>query len=85
MAETTRTEEFKVSGEDLLNSVKKLINEGNVRRIVIKDKDGITLFEIPLMAGIAATVLMPVLVAIGAIAALATNYTIVVERVEKAG
>jgi len=56
-----------------------------VRRIVIKDKDGITLFEIPLMAGIAATVLIPVFVAIGAIAALATNYTIVVERVEKAG
>ena len=76
----TTSEEFKVSGEDLLRKVKELINEGNVRRIVIKNKDGKQLVELPLTVGVVGAVLAPVLAAVGAIAALVTECTIVVER-----
>ncbi|WP_394254445.1 DUF4342 domain-containing protein [Pseudoclavibacter helvolus] len=77
-------EEFKVSGENLLGKVKELIHEGNVRRVFIKNDDGTTLLEIPLSAGLAVTVvaaaLAPVLVAVGAIAALVTQVTVGVDR-----
>lgn len=79
MAKTTH-EEFKVNGEDLLRKVKELINEGNVRRIIIKSKDGKSLAEFPLTIGIVGAVLAPVLAAVGAIAALVTECTIIVER-----
>ena len=77
-----RTEEFKVSGEKLLQQVRELVHQGNVRRITIKDKDGITLFEVPLTAGVVGAVLLPVWAAIGAVAALAAPYTIAVEVVD---
>jgi hypothetical protein len=77
-----RTEEFKVSGEKLLQQVRELVHQGNVRRITIKDKDGITLFEVPLTAGVVGAVLLPVWAAIGAVAALAASYTIAVEVVD---
>jgi len=77
---TKRTEEFKVSGEDLLGKVKRLIAEGNVRRISIRDKKGKTLVELPLTIGVVGTVLAPVLAAVGAIAALVSECTISVER-----
>lgn len=76
----TRKEEIKVNGEDLLKRVKQLISEGNVRRIVIKNKDGKTLVEIPLTVGVVGMLLAPALAAVGAIAALVTECTIVVER-----
>lgn len=76
----TTNEEFKVNGEDLIAKVKELINEGNVRRIIIKDKKGKNLIELPLTIGVAAAVLAPVLAAVGAIAALVTECSIVVER-----
>ena len=79
MTKTTK-EEFKVNGEDLLKKVKNLINEGNVRRIIIKNKDGKQLIELPLIIGVVGAVLAPVLAAVGAIAALVTECTIVVER-----
>ena len=79
---SNRTEEFKVSGEALLQQVKEIVHQGNVRRITIKDKDGVTLFEIPLTAGVVGAVLLPVWAAIGAIAALAASYTITVELVD---
>lgn len=75
-----RTEEHKVSGKQLLASVKKLIHEGNVRKIIIKNDQGRSLMEIPLTMGVAGAVFLPVFAAVGAIAALASNYTIVVER-----
>jgi hypothetical protein len=75
-----RTEEFKVSGEDLLKKVKEIIAEGNVRRIGIKNKEGKTLIEIPLTLGVIGAVFLPVLAAVGAIAALLIECTIVVER-----
>jgi hypothetical protein len=79
---SNRTEEFKVSGEALLQQVKEIVHQGNVRRITIKDKDGVTLFEVPLTAGVVGAVLLPVWAAIGAIAALAASYTITVELVD---
>lgn len=76
----TRTEEFKINGEDLLAKVKQVINEGNVRRIVIKNKEGKVLVEFPLTIGVVGVLLAPVLAAVGAIAALVTECTLLVER-----
>lgn len=79
-----KTEEtFQVKGEQLLGKVKKLIQEGNVRRIIIKGKDGKTLVEFPLTVGLIGAVLAPMLAAVGAIAALVTECTITVQRDEK--
>lgn len=78
-----RTEEFKVSGEDLLKKVKSIIAEGNVRGISVKNKEGKTIVELPLTIGIVGAALAPFLAAVGAIAALVTECTIVVEREEK--
>ena len=80
---TKKTEEFKVSGEDLLKKVKAIIAEGNVRRIIIRDKDNKTIVELPLTVGLVGAVFAPVLAGVGAIAALVTECTIVVEREEK--
>lgn len=75
-----KEETFKVSGEDLLKRVKKLIADGNVRQITIKDKDGKTLIVLPLTLGVVGALLAPPLAAVGAIAALVTECTITVER-----
>jgi hypothetical protein len=75
-----RQEEFKVSGEELLKKVKELIAQGNIRRISIKNKEGKTLVEMPLTIGVVGTVLAPMLAAVGALAALVTECTIMVER-----
>lgn len=77
---TTMTESFKVNGAELLQKVKSVINEGNVRKITIKDKNGKTLIHVPLTLGVVGAVLAPVLAAVGAIAALVTECTITVER-----
>lgn len=76
-----RYEEYRVTGEKLLAKFKELLHEGNIRRITIKNEEGKTLIEIPLTFGVVGVVLAPVLAAVGAIAALAANYAIVVERV----
>ncbi len=75
-----RTEEFRVNGEELLAKIKQLIREGNVRRIIIKDKDGKTVIEFPMTLGVVGMVLAPTLAAVGAIAALLTEATVVVEK-----
>ncbi len=75
-------EEFKVEGEKLVAEIKKLIQEGNVRRVIVKNEKGEPLLEIPLTLGVVTAMLIPVWVALGAIAALAANFTIVVERVD---
>lgn len=79
----TSHETFKVKGEDLLGKVKQLINEGNVRRIIIKDSNEKSIIEFPLTVGVVITVLLPVLAAIGAIAALVSECSITVEREEE--
>ena len=76
------TEEFKVSGEGLLQKIKELIREGNIRRIIIKDEAGKTLVELPLTLGVVGAAFVPVLAAVGALAALVANCTIIVERKE---
>lgn len=76
----TQTEEHKVSGDGLLAKIKELVHQGNIRRITIKNDEGRRLLEIPLTIGVAGAVLLPVWVAIGAVAALAADYTIEVER-----
>lgn len=80
--ESVHTEQHKVDGSRLLAKVKDLIHEGNVRRIRIKNDAGRVLLEIPLSLGVAGAVLVPVFVAVGAIAALAADYTLEVERID---
>jgi hypothetical protein len=81
-SEKVRTEEFRVSGEELLARIKGLVHEGNIRRIVIKNKEGGTVMEIPLTMGVVGALLVPTLAAVGAIAALLTEATVVVEKAE---
>lgn len=75
-----KKEEFKVNGEDLLKKVKEIIHEGNVRRITIKDKNGKDLIVLPLTLGVVGALIAPALAAVGAVAALVTECSIVVER-----
>jgi hypothetical protein len=83
MEENFKKEEFKVSGEDVLKKVKELVKAGNVRRIIIKNEEGKTLVEFPLTIGVVGAALLPVWAAIGAVAALVANCTIVVEKREQ--
>lgn len=77
-----RREEFSVSADDLIEKVKALIREGNVTRIAVKDEKGRTLLEMPATIGVVGVILAPWLAALGAIAALATRCTLIVEREE---
>lgn len=74
---------FTINGEHLLQKVKELIEEGNVRRITITDKSGKELLTFPLTIGVVGAVIAPVLAAVGALAALIGECTITVEREEK--
>jgi uncharacterized protein DUF4342 len=76
------TQEFKLSGDDIMAKIKELVHEGNVRRITIKNEQGQNILEFPLTAGVIGVALLPVWAAIGAVMALAANCTIVVERRE---
>lgn len=75
-----KQEKYQVRGEDLLKKVKELIKEGNVRKITVSDKKGKEIVSFPLTIGVIGAVFVPVLAAIGAIAALVTECTITVER-----
>jgi Domain of unknown function (DUF4342) len=77
-----RREEFKLEGSKVVEKIKELVHEGNIRRIILKNEEGRTLIEIPLTLGVVGAAFLPVLAAVGAIAALAANMTIVVEKVE---
>lgn len=74
------TNEFKVKGEELLAKIKELIHEGNISRVIIKDEQGRVYLEIPVTVGVIGAVFAPVLAAVGALAALAANFTIEVVR-----
>lgn len=76
----TAKESFKVQGEQLLNKIKELVNEGNIRKITIHDKDGKELMSFPVTIGVIGALFAPVLAAIGALAALVTECSITVER-----
>ncbi len=79
---TTTKESFKVNGEALLKKIKELIEEGNIRKITIHDKEGKELMSFPLTIGIVGALVVPVLAAIGALAALIGECSITVEREE---
>ena len=76
------SEELKVSGENLLGEIERLIHEGNVNHIVIKNGEGHTLVEFPVVIGVLGFVLAPFLAAVAALATYAANFTVVVTRVE---
>lgn len=80
--EKSTKESFKIHGENLLKKVRELIEEGNIRKISIHDKDGKELMNFPLTIGVVGAVFVPVLAAIGAVAALIGECTITVEREE---
>ncbi|MEM7417493.1 MAG: DUF4342 domain-containing protein [Gemmatimonadota bacterium] len=73
-------EKYKVAGDRVIATIKKLIHEGNVRHVVIKNEEGRTLIEFPVSIGVAGAVLLPVWAAVGAIAAMVTQCTVEIER-----
>ena len=81
MSEKTRIEEFEVTGEKLIETIKQIIRGGNIRRVTIKSEKGESLIEFPLTLGVAGALILPQLAAVGAIAALVTKCSIVVEKV----
>jgi uncharacterized protein DUF4342 len=81
----TRWEELKVTGDQLVATVKDLVREGNIRRIVIKNEEGRVYLEIPLTVGVVGALVVPVLAAVGALAAVASGLTIAVEKVVPPG
>ncbi len=74
------TEEIKVTGGKLLDTVKNVVRAGNVRRVVVRNAAGRTVLDVPLTAGVAGAVLLPLWAALGGLAALAAHYTVVIER-----
>jgi hypothetical protein len=78
--EKSNWESFKVTGDEIMTKVKEIIKEGNARRIIIKNEKDETIMEFPLTIGAIGAVLAPLFAAIGALAALATNCTILVEK-----
>lgn len=73
-------EQFKVQGRDLVEKVRELIHEGNVRRIIVRDESGHTFMEIPLTVATIGVVAVPILAALGAIATVVSKFDIAVER-----
>jgi hypothetical protein len=80
--EKTFYEEMKVKGHELVDKIKSIVHEGNVRRIILKDEKGQTFLEIPLSIAAVGVLAAPLLAGLGAIAALVANFTLVVERAE---
>jgi len=81
--EKSKSEEFKINGSEVVDKIKELIHEGNIRRIILKNEEGKTLIEIPLTLGLVGAALLPIWAAVGAIAALVAKMTIVVEKVDE--
>jgi hypothetical protein len=75
-------EEVQVLGRDLVEKVKSLVHEGNVRRIIVRDEHGNTFIEIPITVAAVGAVLAPVLAAVGAISALVAKFTVVIVRTD---
>ena len=82
MADHTWKESFKVTSDQLVDAVKKVLHEGNVRRVVIK-QDTRTIVEFPLTVGVIGAVFAPILAAVGALAAVLTECTVEVERSDR--
>ena len=80
MCEENKKEEFKVSGEDLMEKIKSIIREGNARKITINDKEGKEILSFPLTVGVVGIAFAPIFAAVATIAALATECTIIIEH-----
>jgi hypothetical protein len=80
MDDKTTHESFRVSGDEIMSKIKEIIDEGNARRIIIKNEKDETIIEFPLTVGAIGVVLAPVFAAVGTLAALATKCTIIVEK-----
>lgn len=74
------SERFRLQGKAMVAKVKELLHEGNVQRITVKDSDGHTVMEVPVTAGVVVTIVAPVLVAVAALAALASEWEIEIHR-----
>jgi hypothetical protein len=79
-----RIEELQVSGKRLLSTLKRIVREGNVRRVVVRNARGRTVLDVPLTAGVVGAAMLPFWAAVGGLAALAAHYTVIVERSEAA-
>jgi hypothetical protein len=80
MDENSRKEEFRVDGEELIAKIKELVHEGNIRHLTIVNEDGKTLIDLPLTVGVVGALVAPQMAAQGAIAALVSHCTVVVEK-----
>jgi hypothetical protein len=80
MPDRTCKESFKIAADQLVDTLKNVVHEGNVRRVIIK-QEGRTVVEFPLTVGVVGAVFAPMLAAAGALAAVLTECTIEVERV----
>lgn len=69
-------EEFKVSGEELIQKIREIIKDGNVRKVIVRAENGRKIMEIPLTFGVLGAIVLPALAALGAVVVLAANYTI---------
>ncbi len=78
--EQSNQESFKVSGDELLSKIKEIFKEGNARKVIIKNEKDETIMEFSLKMGAIGVLLAPQLAAIGAIAAMAKDWTIIIEK-----
>ena len=76
----TSTERFRLTGEEVMAQIQRLVHEGSVRRVIVKHPDGHTIVEFPLLVGVVGAALVPVWAALGAVVALVTDCTIEVEK-----
>jgi len=76
--QTTSEEEFRLNADALVKKVKEVIEAGNARRIIIKNEKEESILEIPLTIGVVGTLIAPYLAAVGAVAAVVTNCTLVI-------
>ena len=74
------TEELKVEGKELVDTVKRIIHEGNVRRVVVRNPEGRTILDIPVNAGVLGAVVFPMIATLANIAVYAAKYTLIIER-----
>ncbi|HXY73337.1 MAG TPA: DUF4342 domain-containing protein [Actinomycetota bacterium] len=75
-------EELRVTGEQVAETMRKLLHEGNVRRIIVTNEDGQTIMEVPVTVGVAAAIVAPLIAAVAVIGAMVSGLRIVVERVD---
>jgi hypothetical protein len=81
--EKTRSEEIHINGDELVAKIKELVRKGNIRRISVRNEDGNTLVDLPLAWGVVGALVAPQLAALGAVAALLTKCSIIVERIDE--